>query len=132
MLPSDIRTGAGIYAVTSNEMISSGPIANNGLIVSTDVELRLECVSNSTTSREGNITTPANGNIGVSEMDGFLVLTNPFERPGFLRLRTTMLLNTARQGIYICKIPDSSGNIISINVGLYPRDFNGGFIIIII
>ena len=127
LLPFDVHTGAGIYVLIFDEATS---IANNGLIVSTVEELRFDCVSDSERPQEGDITTPANGNIDTSEIDDFLLLTNPFKRPGVLRLRTIMPLNASRQGMYTCIIPDSNGNIISINVGLYPRGFNSGFIII--
>ena len=98
--------------------------------MSTDEELRLECVSDSKRPQEGDITTPANESIEINETDGSLLLTNPFQRPGVLRLRTNMnSLDASHQGMYTCIIPDSNGNIISINVGLYPHGFNGGFII---
>ena len=127
-------SGAGIYALVSDISVSSGPIANNGLIVSRSDELRLECVSNSNMAGVGSITT-SNGNILTADgTTSNLTLTNPFGRPGVLRLRSvdgtlqgrpSQSLSASDQGVYTCTIPDSNGDDISLNVGLYPPGFNG-------
>ena len=88
--------------------------------------LRLECVSSQAeegviTGREGN-TIPL-GDTGVWR------LTNPFRRPGVLRLLTHYAqlspITTADQGIHTCTLPDGNGGQVVINVGLYPSGFNG-------
>ena len=98
-------------------------IANNGLIVSADNGLILECVSSQAeegviTGHDGN-TIPLGGN-------GVWRLTNPFGRPGVLRLLTNTqpLLTAVDQGIYTCTVPDRNGGQVVINVGLYPSGFN--------
>ena len=121
--------GAGVYAVSSNATVSSGPIANNGLIVSSSTELKLECASNSGQSGVGNIITPT-GSIMPRGDGSVWILTNPHHRPGLLRLRTQSILQpltASLQGIYTCTISDSNGRDISINVGLYPPNFNSMF-----
>ena len=127
-------SGAGIYALTSDSNVSSGPIANNGLIVSRSDDLRLECVSNSSVDGVGNITTSNGSILTPLEYTSTLILTNPFGRHGVLRLRsvngtsqeqTSQPLPVSAQGVYTCTIPDSEGNDISLNVGLYPPGFNG-------
>ncbi|CAI7992571.1 hypothetical protein GBAR_LOCUS1042, partial [Geodia barretti] len=87
--------GAGLYALESDSSVSSGPIANNGLIVSRSDDMRLECVSNSDTAEVGNITTPDGTILTSNEIiltpgvaNSTLTLTNPFGRPGVLRLRS--------------------------------------------
>ena len=124
--------GAGVYAVSSNATVSSGPIANNGLIVSSSTELRLECASNSSQSGVGNITTPTGSIMPHGAIDGSVwILTNPHDRPGLLRLRThskSQPFTASVQGIYTCTISDSNGRNISINVGLYPPNFNSMFL----
>ena len=96
--------------------------------MSSSTELRLKCASNSSQSGVGNITTPT-GSIMPRDQDSSSVwiLTNPHHRPGLLRLRTqsrSQPLTASVQGIYTCTISDSNGRNISINVGLYPPNFN--------
>ena len=115
-------TGAGIYAISSDAEISSGPIGNNGVIVSSIDGLQLECISNSSQTGVGSITTLA-GTINSTVW----AVTNEFNKPGFLSLQTRQNsppLPHTEQGIYTCTIPDSNGRSLSLNVGLYPHGFN--------
>ena len=132
MLYSDyFIPGAGIYAANRNDesqINAKGPIANNGLVVSaSDGGLRLECVSSSSNSRVGMVTTPDGTMLSFGDNAGALRLYNPFRRPGVLRLQTKsgMSMAASDQGIYTCTIPDSNGNTFVFNVGLYPNGFNG-------
>ena len=114
--------GAGIYALISNETISSGPIANNGLIVSTSRGFRLECVSNSNKTGVEFFTTPKDSRT-IWKMTN-----NPFSRPGVLRVQNkTGQLTASDQGICTCTISDVNGENISLNVGVYPSGFNSEF-----
>ena len=126
--------GAGLYADKrrpSSDFVP-GPVANNSLIVSAGDGLRLFCVSNSSQSGVGMITTRNGTTLTVSgtNTDDLWILTNPSDRPGVLRLQTrttSTLMNASDQGIYTCTIPDSTGNTFVFNVGLYPSDFNGKY-----
>ena len=81
----------------------------------------------SITTPDGTILTPALATTST------LTLTNPFGRPGVLRLRSVDgtsqrqpgPLPASAQGVYTFTIPDSNGDVISLNVGLYPPGFNG-------
>ena len=91
--------------------------ASNGLV--------LECFSSQL--EEGTIT-GRDGNTIPLGVTGVWNLTNPFNRPGVLRLQThnvQSLITAAEQGIYTCTVPDSNGGQIVINVGLYPSGFIG-------
>ena len=118
--------GGGIYADRGGPYFDDRAIANNGLIVSASNDLRLECVSSQ--SEEGMIT-GHDGNTIPLGVTGVWRLTNPFHRPGVLRLQTHNALlspiTAADQGIYTCTLPDSNDNQIVINIGLYPSGFNG-------
>ena len=124
-------SGAGIYAANRNDeshINARGPIANNGLIVSaSDGRLRLECVSNSSQSGVGMITTRSGAMPNINSNAGAWRLTNPLSRPGVLRLQTraVMLMPASDQGIYTCTVPDSKGNTFVFNVGIYPNGFSG-------
>ena len=105
-------------------MFDNRAIANNGLIVSASDGLRLECVSSQ--SEKGMIT-GRDGNTMPLGVTGVWRLSNPFRRPGVLRLHpyTQSSITTADLGIYTCTVPDSNGGQVVINVGLYPSGFNG-------
>ena len=98
--------------------------ANNGVIVGADNHLILECVSNSSQSGVGMIT-GLDGNTLPIGTTGVWGVSNPFSRPGVLRLETisSSAITAADQGMYTCTIPDSNDNQITINVGLYPSGF---------
>ena len=125
-LATYVYPGAGIYAITA---ASPGPIANNGLIVSGESQLRLDCVSNSSqTEVEATITTSAGVILKPPQDSGGWRLRYLFTPPGhirFLRSPPPSPLPASDQGIYTCTIPDSTGQNIVLNVGLYPPDFSG-------
>ena len=103
----------------------SGPIANNGLIVSRSDDLRVECVSKGAV---GSITTSGGDTLTPDTATSTLNLTNPSMRPGVLRLQSVAAdgpLIASDQGIYTCNIPDDNGTVISFNFGLYPPEFDG-------
>ena len=114
-----LYSGAGIYEM-------SNPISNNGLIIYSGSGIALECISNANQSGVGNITTP-DGTVLLPTGDqstGFWRLTNPFERPGVVRLvpRSPQQSEFSDVGIYTCNIPDSNGTPVSLNVGLYSQN----------
>ena len=124
--------GAGIYAVAA---ASPGPITNNGLIVSDENQLRLDCVSNSSQPKvEATITTSAGDILEPGSTGGGWKLRYPSTRPGAVRLLRNPPgpLPASNQGIYTCIIPDSNNKSIVINVGLYPSNFSGELMLVYI
>ena len=78
--------------------------------------VRLECVSSQ--SEEGMITGRDGNTIPLGET-GVWRLTNPFNRPGVLRLlthSTQSSITATDQGIYTCTLPDSRDGQVDINV----------------
>ena len=87
----------------------------------------MECVSNSSQTGVGTITTPDGDTLqSVHDGGGWRVIS-PSNRPAVIRLLRSppSSLPTSAQGIYTCTIPDSTGQDIHLNVGLYPPGFNG-------
>ena len=78
--------------------------------VSASDGLRLESVSNSSRDEVGMITGRDGNTIPLGDT-GIWRLTNPFNRPGVLRLltNTQSSITAADQGIYTCTVPDSNG-----------------------
>ena len=126
-----IFSGAGIYVANrydESQIDARGPIANNGLIVSaSDGSLRLDCVSNSSQSGVGMVTTRDGAMLSIGYNAGALRLISSPRRPGVLRLQTRIVesMTASDQGIYTCTIPDSNGKTFVFNVGLFPNGFNG-------
>ena len=115
-----ICIGAGVYYKYT-------PIANNGLIVSDDEGVRLECISNSSqTTAVGNII-GLNGNILPFETSHdyhIWSIVNAFKRPGVILMHGN-ITSESDQGIYTCNIPDDNEKLFTFNVGLYPIGFSG-------
>ena len=101
--------------------------------MSGDDGLRLYCVSNSSQSGVGTITTSNEDTLNIGYNEDLWRVQNPGNRPGSLRLQNRiesnipMLLNISTQGIYTCTIPDDDGNEVILNVGLYPNGFNSKY-----
>ena len=106
-------------------------IANNGLLISGRDGLRLECVSNSSQSGLGTVTTPAGLTLSPGDTKQGWSLSPPPHTPGLLSLITSAPITSPQQGIYTCSLPDSNGDDIELNVGIYPNGFNGEHVIII-
>ena len=119
--------GVGIHALQSDASVSTGLIANNGLIVSTINGVRLDCISNSSHSQVGEFTTPTMNMPHTPETsDPYVTLKYAHNRPGVIRLlNRANTFPSGGKGIYTCNIPDSNENTISINVGIYPHEFIG-------
>ena len=123
-----MTTGVGMYDTGGppySDIESYSVIANNGLIISGRDGMRLECVSNSTRTGIGTITTPEGDEISIGKDTAELRVGGA--TPGVLSLETKRptSLTSSNQGIYTCTISDSNGRDISLNVGLYPHGFNG-------
>ena len=89
--------------------------------------LRLECVSNSSQPVNGSITTPSGLTLYPDNLSSIWNLNKPFNRPGVIRfrIRENKDLTNNEMGVYTCNIPDDNGDIVVLNVGLYPNKFNG-------
>ena len=118
--------GAGIYASVAAPQFDDRPIANNGLILSASDGMAVDFISNSSQLGVGVITLPdgrtqSNGDNTI----GIWRVYAPFSHPGTLRIETSSPLPTTSQGIYTVTIPDSNNNMFIFNLGLYPPEFNG-------
>ena len=101
------------------------PIANNGMIISGREGLGLECVSNSSQSGLGTVTTPAGHTLSPGDTTHSWSLSPPPHTPGLLSLVTSAPITPSQEGIYTCSLPDSNGDDIELNVGIYPSGFYG-------
>ena len=125
-----ISTGAGFHVFDGT---NAGSQPNNGLAISNDAgsgfRIRFFCRSDSLTLNVGEL-------IGL---DGNTFSGNDylaFETPGNggeLRIQNTVgsqqPLPASEQGIYTCQILLQSGEMVMINIGVYPIGFNCEFVV---
>ena len=126
-------TGYGIHIFTGT-FGASGPAAgslpNNALVIATntnnDNRLRVFCRSDSMTANVGEF-------IGL---DGTAISNNSFflierSQPGEITLvnrhpdQSTITSN--EQGVYTCRIPDSTNTMRDVNIGIYVTGYNSEF-----
>ena len=109
---------------------SSQSLPNNGIVLSV-TSLELLCIS-SFAAADGYqfvdlysiIRIAASGDFRLSTPP-LLVCTFGTNWPGVLWIYNYDLLTSADQGVYTCRMPDVTGNILDLNFGFYPPGFNG-------
>ena len=125
-----IFTGAGIYVFNG---ASRGSQPNNGLVVSADTEsgyrIRFFCRSDSLTFNVGELIGP-DGN--AFSGNDYLAFETP-GNGGELRIENVVgseePLPASEQGVYTCRIPLQSEEIVVINIGVYSIGFNCEFVV---
>ena len=126
--------GAGIHVIIGLPPIGSQP--NNGLVrpivsASTFPEacrLRFFCRTDSTVTNLGELIGP--GGTAITSSDVFEINTDRID--GELQVQNFVSSNnvtSSEQGVYTCRIPQQSGEIREINIGIYPTAFNCEFLV---
>ena len=133
-----VLAGAGIYVTTSQLSYTSTSLPNNSIITSSALQnasshqFAFYCCSNSTTSGSTGTFIGLDGNsysgtINVEHYGSshsyagcmYLYL------PGRYYFQNYSSFN--EQGIYTCRMPDSAGRNIDVNVGIYRNDYTSEF-----
>ena len=121
-------TGYGIHIFrgtsTSSSTAAAGSLPNNGLVIAPSTGdaglfLRIFCRSDSMMDNVGNIigledTVISNGHFEIERL-----------QPGEITMITRGALPSNEQGVYTCRIPDSTATMRNINIGIYIAGFNG-------
>ena len=123
-----ILTGAGFHVFNG---ANTGSQPNNGLAVSANPEsgrrIRFFCRSDSLTLNVGELIGPDGNTFSGND---YLVFETP-QNGGELGIKNVVgseePLPASEQGIYTCRIPLQSGEIVVINIGVYPIGFNCEF-----
>ena len=124
-------TGAGIHVFNG---ATTGSQPNNGLAVFVNPEfgrrIRFFCRSDSLLFNVGELI-GLDGNTFTG--NDYLVFEPP-QNGGELRIENTagseQPLPASEQGIYTCRIPLQSGEMVMINIGVYPIGFNCEFVVL--
>ena len=119
-----IFTGAGFHVFNG---ANTGSQPNNGLAVFANPEsgfrIRFFCRSDSLTFHVGELIGPDGSTFSGND---YLVFQNP-SKGGELRIVNTVgnqhPLPASEQGIYTCQMPLQSGEMVTINIGVYPIGF---------
>ena len=140
-----ILAGAGIYVTNSRLSYSSLSLPNNSIITSytgsvsyrsSYTRMEFYCCSNSTTSRSTGTFIGVNGNSysGSINIEHYSYSSST---AGCMRLRlykryvsySQYYLSSSEEGIYTCRMPDSAGRNIDVNVGIYRHGYGSKFIV---
>ena len=98
---------------------------NNSLIkAASNQHLEFMCMSGSKQGGVGHFIGRDGQDITYKYGDPFYVSIGGTENPGWVQVSSYNTLYAAYQGIYTCRIPDETGNLVDINVGLYCYEFN--------
>lgn len=105
-----------------------GPVQNNS-IIRASISGRfnqLQCISGSTAANVGRWIAPNGEDITGILTDSFNVVTGDNTDPGFIfiELQLGHSLENEDHGIYTCIIPDETGDIQYLYVGIYQQGFN--------
>ena len=115
--------GAGIYVEIGDGGVPLGALPNNSLIIALSpietVRLQFFCSSTSMSSDVGVLIGPVTSlaeffNISTLQVGTLEVVNNDI----------LSSLTSMEQGIYTCRIPNSVGAMVDVNVGIYPSGFN--------
>ena len=125
-----IFTGAGFHVFDGT---NTGSQPNNGLVVSANPEsgrrIRFFCRSDSLMRYVGELI-GLDGNTFTG--NDYLAFNTP-ANGGELKIQNTVgiqqPLPASEQGIYTCQIPLLSGEMVMINIGVYPNGFNCEFVV---
>ena len=120
--------GAGIYTHSAHKALM-----NNSLIKA-DSNQRLEefsCLSGSKQGGVGQFIGQDGRDITYKYGDPFYVGIGGIGNPGLIQVSSSNTLNASYQGIYTCRIPDETGSVVDINVGLYRHEFNSESVVLL-
>ena len=138
-----ILAGAGIYVSTNWLSYSSLSLPNNSIITShtgsfsyrsSYTRMGFYCCSNSTTSGSTGTLIGVNGN-SYSGSFSFqrYSYSNSLAGCMYISLQKAYhsysqnVLSSSEQGIYTCRMPDSAGRNIDVNVGIYRHGYTSKF-----
>lgn len=111
-------------------------VPNNSLVISRPNDhdspylMSFRCRSDSREANIGEII-GLNGNLFTGNEFLLVEISADIMRPADVYVRnlrgSEFALTSSQQGVYTCRIPDQSGMIVDISIGIYPNGFNSGF-----
>ena len=105
----------------------------NNALIKADSNQRLEefsCMSGSKQGGVGLFIGRDGRDITYQFGDPFHVSIGNTHHPGLIQVSVYNTLHTHYQGVYTCRIPDETGSLVDINVGLYRYEFNSESVVL--
>ena len=121
--------------IKGSDSVPTGVLPNNGIVIARDVtnddHITIQCRSGSTMTGVGQFV-DLNGNtfnIGMSAgVFSVQQVGGGSGHPGSVQFRNHVGAETALtaddEGVYTCRIPDETGNVVDVNIGVYRNGFN--------
>ena len=132
---TSLSTGAGIFVNTGDDSVPVGVLPNNGIVIAQDVtsrnRLSFQCRSGSTETDVGDIIGLDGNTLPIASFSGGVTTGGLNVRRAspatvFVRNRVANepALTADEAGVYTCRIPDESGAMVDVNIGVYANGFN--------
>ena len=111
----------------------TGVLPNNGIVIALDVisgdRIRVQCRSGSLDTGVGQLVDLNGDTFNIGQTSGVFSVENTGSgsHPGSVQFRNRAgaeTLTAADEGVYTCRIPDETGNVVDVNIGVYRNGFN--------
>ena len=120
--------------VTGDGSVPTGVLPNNGIVIAqaatSETRTFFQCRSGSLVTGVGQLVDLDGNtfNIGGQSSGVFSVEKTGSGQPGSVQFRNRINhqpdLTAADEGVYSCRIPDESGAVVDVNIGVYRNGFN--------
>ena len=113
-----------------DDSVPTGVLSNNGLVIATNwyYHFNFQCRSGSTGTGVGQLVDLDGNTFDIGQNMGVFSVLSIGNQPGSLRFLnrdgTHPALTAADEGVYSCRIPDETGNVVDVNIGVYRNGFN--------
>ena len=109
--------GTGVYSESVDSVVPNNGIVTYGAIY---------CLSGSKAPGVGTLIGPQGTDIS-SSLTNLTVTEGSDEDPGWLRAGEVEDMSASEGGVYTCRMPDEKGEMVEMNVGLYPTNTSKKF-----
>ena len=120
---------------TGDDSVPTGVLPNNGIgiirDVSTGLRIYWQCRSGSTMTGVGQLVDLDGNTFNIGEDSRVFRVENTRGEPGTVSFQNVIDIEPALgaddEGVYSCRIPDESGAMVDVNIGVYQNGFNSEF-----
>ena len=115
---------------TGDGSVPTGVLPNNGIVIAqSSGTIIFQCRSGSLDTGVGQLVDLDGNTFNIGQNNGVLSvgsIGNPAQA-GSIIIRTMTGLTAADNGVYSCRIPDESGAMVDVNIGVYRNGFSSEF-----
>ena len=108
--------------------VPTGVLPNNGIVIAqSSGNFLIQCRSGSTMTDVGQFVDLSGNTFNIGQTFGAFRVGTIGTEPGTVTLRNNGAPTNADNGVYSCRIPDESGAMVDVNIGVYRNGFNSEF-----